>query len=68
MPFEFSPEFFVFYTNGKRSRFFRRATQVKPCRAGLGTGRVTQPEYRHEGPYLVLCFLLLFFAYCVVLF
>ena len=40
----FSPELRVFHTNGKRSRFFRSATQVKLCWAGLGTGWVTHRE------------------------
>ena len=67
MPFEFSPEFLVFHTNGKRSRFFRKATQLKLFRAGLGTRWVTHPEYRREGPYLVLCFLLFFCVLCGVI-
>ena len=41
--------------------------QVKPCRSGLRTGWVTPCEYRLKGPYVVLSFLLLFFAYYVVL-
>ena len=36
---------------------------------GLGTGRVTHREYRHEGPYFVLSFLrLLFCLLCGVIF
>ena len=41
--------------------FFSSATQVKPCRAGLGIGWVTHREYRREGPYFVLSFLSLLF-------
>ena len=44
------------------------ATEVKPCRAGLGTGWATHRRYRREGPYFVLLFFFFFFAYCVVLF
>ena len=51
-----------------KTRFFSSATQLKPCRAGLGTGRVTHCKYCHEGPYFVLSFLRLLFAYFVVLF
>ena len=49
--------------------FFSSATQLKPCRAGLGTGRVTYRKYCHEGPYFVLSFLhLLFCLFCGVIF
>ena len=52
-----------------KTRFFSSATQLKPCRAGLGTGRVTHRKYCHEGPYFVLSFLrLLFCLFCGVIF
>ena len=44
-----------------KKMFFSSATQVKPCRAGLGIGWVTHREYRREGPYFVLSFLSLLF-------
>ena len=40
---------------------------VKPCQSGLRTGWVTHREDRLKGPYVVLSFLLLLFAYYVVL-
>ena len=55
--------------NPSETRFFSGATQVKPCRAGLGTGWVTHREYRREGPYFALSFLLLLFSIlCGVIF
>ena len=44
------------------TRFCSSATQDEPCRAGLGTGWVTHREYRREGLYFVLPFLLLNFC------
>ena len=59
---------YVSSNNPCNSRFFCSATQVKFCRAGLGTGWVTQREYRREGPYFVLPFLFHFGLYCGVFF
>ena len=53
---------YLSYHSPRETRFFRSATQVKPCRAGLGIGWVTHREYRREGPYFVLSFLFLFFC------
>ena len=55
--------------NPEETRFFSSATQVKPCQAGLGTGWVTQCEYRREFPCYALSFLLLLFCIlCGVIF
>ena len=48
---------------------FSGAYQVKPRRAGLRTGWVTHRDYRREGPYFILSFLLLHFCIlCGVIF
>ena len=62
-------EKYVSRNNPRKTRFFSSATKVKPCQAGLGTGWVTHCEYRREGPYFVLSFLLpLFSVLCSVIF
>ena len=48
--------------NNPRETRFGNGTQVKPCQLGLRTGWVTNHEYRLEGPYVVLTFLLLLFC------
>ena len=61
--------YFLFFKKLFRPEKFNLCSgaQVKPFPSGLRTGWVTHREDRLKGPYVVLSFLLLLFAYYVVL-
>ena len=46
----------VSHNNPREIRFFSNRTQVKPCRAGKGTGWVTLRKYRRDRRTLLSSF------------